>query len=165
MIDTEKGFYFVGQPDLTPIEELKNMIVELDHCPKEIKELREHEEQIFDSKIYIKNQDHFDEVVLLKRAVKTAHVMLPCGTKQCLPGKYLDEEGKYTRHTKTMVRDFYCGWRARQYVLSKIEKTEDRYTKLKKRLIPDLVRSIRNSGGTIPKEIISILAPYYHSVK
>ena len=162
----EVGFYFVGaEPARTPLEELERLTDELNRCPEIIKELRERERHICDSKIYLKNGDHFEEAVLLKRTVKTVHVLLPSGTKQCLPGKYLDETGKCIRHTKTMDREFYSGWRARDYLLSKIEATEKRYTKLKKRLIPDLVRSIRRSGDTIPKETVLSLVPHYESVK
>ena len=165
MNDMSVGFYFVGaEPERTPLEELEQLTDELNRCPEKLKELRERERQIFDSKIYLRNGDHFEEAVLLKRTVKAVHVMLPSGTKHCLPGSCLEEKGKYTRHTKTMDREFYCGWRARAYLLSKIEATEKRYAKLK-RLIPDLVRSIRGSGGTIPKETVLSLAPHYRSVK
>lgn len=162
--DTEMGFYIVGQPQLSPLEVLESLTTELDRCPQKLKELRQHEGHIFDPKIYIRSGDHFEEVVMLKRAVKTAYVLLPNGTKQCLPGKFLDEEGKYTRHMKRMDREFYCGWRARQYLLSRIDETEKKYRRLKK-LIPDLVRGIRNSGGTIPLEIVKRLVPHYKSVK
>jgi hypothetical protein len=165
MTDTERGFYIVGQPELSPFEELELLIDELEQCPEKLKELREQEKQICDPKIYIKSDDHFEEVVLLKRAVKTAHVLLPCGTKQCLPGKYLDENGKYTRHMKTMDREFFCGWRARDYLLSRIESTEKRYARLRNKVIPDLVRSIRKSGDTIPREIVQSLVTHYRSLK
>lgn len=164
MNDTELGFYIHGEPELTPLEELEHLASELNRHSQKNKELREQEEQIFDSKIYIKNGDHFEEVALLKRTVKTAQVLLPSGTKQCLSGKHLDEEGKYTRHFKKMDREFLCGWRARSYLWSRIEETEGSLSDLKGKVIPNLVRSIRDSSGNIPKEIVRNLVPHYRSV-
>lgn len=163
MTDTKKSFYIVGQPQLSPIEELVKLTDELNRCPETIKELQQHEQQICDPKFYLRNGDHFEELTLLKRAIKNAHVRLPCGTKQCLPAKYLEEHGKYTRHLRKFDREFYCGWRARKYLLLRIDETEKWSTRLKKILIPDLVRWIRKSGGTIPKEILQKLVPHYRS--
>lgn len=160
MTATDKGFIVIGEcPRLPPLEELEALIDKLDNCRKSVDGLRDQERSLCDQKIYIKSDDMFHEVELVRQTRKRYFVQLPCGTSQCLPSRLLDDLGQYTRRTGPTVQ-YWQGWRARQDLLSLIDQADKSYAYLTN-VIPGVVRSVRTAGSSVPHDLVQRLKSHY----
>ena len=91
MTATDKGFIIIGAfPALPPLEELDVIVDKLDAYRERLQRWRDQERSLCDYKIYVKSDDTFYDVEIIRQTRKCYFVRLACGTEHCLPSILFD---------------------------------------------------------------------------
>ncbi len=162
MNESEYAFEIVGRrPSPPPLVELELLVNTLDFCRHSVEQWSEQERCLSDQKIYVKTGDSWEEVKLVRATSKCLFVRLACGSSRCLSAGYFSQSGTSTRRSGSTVQCFAKGWKIRQDLLYRIETTRGQYAKIKRYDIPDLVRSIRHTGDSVPHDLVQRLKSHY----